>query len=138
MIIKQLSVFLENKIGRLTEITGMLAEHNINISAFSIADSTDFGILRMITSNSDLAENVLKSKGFAVKITDVVCLVVPHTPGGLHKALQILSDNGVAIDYMYAYAVGQSAVVVIRADSLEKIINVLQQQEHQFLQPGNK
>ncbi|UZJ40299.1 ACT domain-containing protein [Prosthecochloris sp. SCSIO W1101] len=136
MIIKQLSVFLENKIGRLTEITGILAEHDINISAFSIADSTDFGILRMITSDPDLAENVLKANGFAVKITDVVCLIVPHNPGGLHKALRILSDNGVAIDYMYAYATGNSAVVVIRADSLEKIINVLQQHEHHFLQPG--
>ncbi|ASQ90289.1 acetolactate synthase [Prosthecochloris sp. GSB1] len=136
MIIRQLSVFLENKTGRLTEITGILAEHGIDISAFSIADSTDFGILRMITSDPGLAETVLKAQGFAVKITDVACLVVPHVPGGLHKALRLLSEHGVAIDYMYAYATGDNAVVVIRADSLEKMIRVLEEHGEKFLEPG--
>jgi hypothetical protein len=138
MIIKQLSVFLENRTGRLTELTGILAEHGINISAFSIADTADFGILRMIVGKPELAAEVLREKGFTVKITDVVCMIVPHKPGGLYRALQILSDNGVSIDYMYAYATDQErATVVIRADSLSKIIDVLQLHKLELLQSGD-
>jgi hypothetical protein len=138
MIIKQLSVFLENRTGRLTELTGALAEHDINISAFSIADTADYGILRMIVDRPELAETILREKGFAVKITEVVCMIIPHRPGGLHKALQIISDNNVAIDYMYAFASGEcQATVVIRADSLQKIIAVLQEHKMELLQEGD-
>jgi len=138
MIIKQLSVFLENRTGRLTELTGILAEHDINISAFSIADTADYGILRMIVGKPEQAAEVLRNRGFAVKITDVVGMIVPHRPGGLHKALQIISDNGIAIDYMYAFASGDcKATVVIRADSLEHIIKVLQEHKLELLQAGD-
>jgi hypothetical protein len=134
MIIKQLSVFLENKTGRLTEITKTLAENDINISAFSIADTADYGILRMVVGRPELAEQVLKEKGFAVKTTDVVCLIVPNKPGGLYKALQLLSDNGVSIDYMYAFAADpDKASVVIRTDSLSKIIEVLQKHKMELI-----
>jgi hypothetical protein len=138
MIIKQLSVFLENRTGRLTELTGILAENDINISAFSIADTTDYGILRMIVGRPDAAADVLRKNGFTVRITDVVGMIVPHRPGGLHKALQIISDNGIAIDYMYAFASGDcKATVVIRADSLDRIIDVLQEHKLELLQAGD-
>jgi len=138
MIIKQLSVFLENRTGRLTELTGILAEHDINISAFSIADTADYGILRMIVGKPEQAAEVLRNRGFAVKITDVVGMIVPHRPGGLHKALQIISDSNITIDYMYAFASGEcKATVVIRADSLEHIIKVLQEHKLELLQAGD-
>ena len=138
MIIKQLSVFLENRTGRLTELTGILAENDINISAFSIADTADYGILRMIVGRPDAAVDVLRKNGFAVRITDVVGMIVPHRPGGLHKALQIISDSNITIDYMYAFASGEcKATVVIRADSLENIIRVLQEHEMELLQQGD-
>jgi hypothetical protein len=126
MIIKQLTVFLENKQGRLTELTKILAENDINISAFSIADGTDYGLIRFIVGRPELAYTILKEHNFSVTITDVACLIVPHEPGGLYKALQILSDNKIDIDYMYAFAAEKSAIVVIRAESTQKLIDVLQ------------
>jgi len=126
MIIKQLSVFLENKTGRLTEMTKILSENNINISAFSIADTADFGIVRCIVSKPDEAIKALKEKHVSVNITDVVCMIVPHEPGGLHKALKILSDNNVPVEYMYAFAFHNAASVVIRSESNEEVIRVLQ------------
>jgi hypothetical protein len=138
MIIKQLSVFLENRAGRLTELTGILAENDINISAFSIADTTDFGILRVITGKPELAANALKEKGFAVKITEVIGMIVPNKPGGLHKALQILTDNGISIEYMYAFAsANDRATAVIRTDAPQKAIEVLQLHKMELLQAGD-
>jgi len=137
MIIKQLSVFLENKQGRLTELTKILTENNINISAFSIADSTDYGIIRLIVSNPNLAYTVLREQNFSVKITDVACLIVPHEPGGLYKALQILSDNQIDIDYMYAFAAEKSAIVVIRTDSTRKLINILQSHKMELVKSSD-
>lgn len=138
MIIKQLSVFLENRTGRLTELTGILAENGINISAFSIADTKDYGILRMIVGKPHKAAEVLHEKGFTVKITDVVAMIVPHHPGGLHKALEIISDNNIAIDYMYAFASGEEkASVVIRAESLERMIEVLQEHKMELLRKSD-
>lgn len=133
MIIKQLSVFLENKIGRLTEMTKILSENDINISAFSIADTADFGIVRCIVSKPEAAIEVLKAHRFSVNITDVVCLIVPHEPGGLYHALQILSDNNVAVEYMYAFAFNNSASVIIRSASNEEVIRVLQENQIKLL-----
>lgn len=133
MIIKQLSVFLENKTGRITEMTRILSEHNINISAFSIADTADFGIVRCIVSKSEEAYKVLKENHFSVNITEVVGMVVPHEPGGLYKALKILSDNNVAVEYMYAFAFNSSAGVIIRSESNEEVIRVLQDNKMKLL-----
>jgi hypothetical protein len=138
MIIKQLSVFLENRTGRITELTGILAENDINISAFSIADTADYGIIRMIVGRPEQAAEILKKNGFAVKVTDVVGMIVPHKPGGLHHALQIISENGIAIEYMYAFASGDcSATVIIRADSLDRLIDVLQEHKMELLRKGD-
>ena len=133
MIIKQLSVFLEDKIGRLTEMTRILAENDINLSAFNIADAADYGIVRFIVDDPESALKVLKENRFSVNITDVVGMVVPHVPGGLYKALQILSANDITIDYMYAFEMDNSASVIIRSPSNEDVIRVLQENKMSLL-----
>jgi hypothetical protein len=127
MIIKQLSVFLENKSGRLNEVSSILGSVGINMSAFSVADTSEFGILRLIVSEPEKAYKILKENLFSVNLTDVVCLNCPNKPGALAKALQILSENEVAIEYLYAYSMGESANVVLKPDNLEHCINVLQE-----------
>lgn len=133
MIIKQLSVFLEDKAGRLTEITRILAENDINISAFTVAEASDYGILRLIVGRPERALAVLKENGFSVNTTDVIGIIVPHKPGGLHEALKILSSNNVSIDYMYAFALENSASVVFRPSSIDEAIEVLQKNKMELL-----
>ncbi len=125
MIIKQLSVFLENKSGRLHEVSTILGKAGINMSAFSVADTSEFGILRLIVSDHELALKVLREQNFSVNLTDVVCLNCPNQPGALARALQILAENEVAIEYLYAFSVDDSANVVIKPDQLKKCIDVL-------------
>ena len=122
---KQLSIFLENKSGRLTEVTEVLGAAGINLSAMSIADNSDFGILRCIVSDPDKAYQVLKEAHFAVKITDVIGFVCPNISGSLAIVLKHLSQNGIFIEYMYSFANGDVATVVIRPtdlDACEKIL----------------
>ena len=137
MIIKQLSVFLENKSGRLTEVTEALATAQINISAFSIADTSDFGVLRMIVNKPDKAERILKTKGISVNITDVVGLVVPDEPGGLHRALQILSSEGISVEYMYAFALNDRATVILRTDAVQQTVAILQKHKMELLKASD-
>ena len=133
MKIKQLSIFLENKSGRLTEVTEALASASINISAFSVADTADYGILRMIVSKPEQAEQLLKAKGLSVKITEVIGLVVPNEPGGLHRALQILSSEEISVEYMYAFALSDRATVIIRTEAVQQAITVLQKHKLELL-----
>ena len=137
MIIKQLSVFLENKSGRLTEVTGALASAQINISAFSIADTSEFGVLRMIVNKPDEAKKILKTKGISVHITEVVGFIVPDEPGGLHRALQILSSEGISVEYMYAFALGDRASVIVRTDTVQQAIEVLQKHKMELLKAND-
>ncbi|MCK9561399.1 MAG: ACT domain-containing protein [Bacteroidales bacterium] len=137
MIIKQISVFLEDKSGRLTQITKILAQHDINITALSIADATDYGIIRMIVGRPELAQKVLKEQGIAVQLTEVACMVIPNKPGGLHAALQILTDHNINIDYLYAFADGNKASVVIRSASITEAISVLQKNKMKLLQTSD-
>jgi hypothetical protein len=137
MIIKQLSVFLENKSGRLTEVTETLASADVNISAFSIADTAEFGILRMIVNKPEIAEEALLAKGISVHITDVVGVVVPHEPGGLHRTLKILSTEGISVEYMYAFAMGDRATVIIRTEAVDQTIRVLQQHKMELLKASD-
>ena len=132
-IIKQLSVFLENKAGRVTELTRILGEAGINLSAFTIAESSDFGKMRMVVSDPEKAKELLKQHGFAISLTDVVCLQTPNTPGSLHKALAILSENGVGIEYMYAFADGDHAKVILSPDKLSDCVRVLLAHQQQVL-----
>ena len=133
MKIKQLSIFLENKSGRLTEVTEALASAHINISAFSVADTADYGILRMIVNKPEQAEQLLKAKGLSVHITEVIGLVVPNEPGGLHRALQILSSEGISVEYMYAFALSDRATVIIRTEAVQQTITVLQKHKMELL-----
>lgn len=137
MKIKQLSIFLENKSGRLTEVTEALASASINISAFSVADTADYGILRMIVSKPEQAEQLLKAKGLSVHITEVIGLVVPNEPGGLHRALQILSSEGISVEYMYAFALSDRATVIIRTEAVQQAITVLQKHKLELLKASD-
>lgn len=131
MIIKQLSVFLENKTGRLNEVTSLLGDAQINISAFNIADTSEFGILRMIVSDPAKALSVLKDASFSVSLTDVICLNTPNQAGALAKALNILADEGVFIEYLYAYSSeAKSANIMLKPTDIQKCIKVLN--DHQM------
>ena len=129
MVAKQLSIFLENKSGRLTEVTEVLAKENINLSALCIAENADFGILRGIVSDPDRAYKALKENHFAVNVTDVVGISCPNVPGALAKVLRFLSDEGVFIEYMYSFANNNIANVVIRPSNLDKCIEVLKEKK---------
>jgi len=127
MIIKQLSVFLENKTGRLNEVTQILGNAGINMSAFSVADTSEFGILRMIVSDPEKALSILKEADFSVRLTDVICLNSPNEPGALARALNILSGENVFIEYLYAYSMDdKTANIVLKPDNIQKCIEVLQ------------
>lgn len=127
MTIKQLSVFLENKTGRINEVTKILGKHGINMHAFSMAESTDFGILRLIVREVDKAVEVLRSENFAVMLTDVVCISCPNEAGSLSTILDKLAEQEIFIEYMYAFAEGDKANVVIRPNDIEKCVQVLQE-----------
>jgi len=133
MVAKQLSIFLENKSGRLTEVTEVLAKENINLSALCIAENADFGILRGIVSDPDRAYKALKDNHFAVNVTDVVGISCPNVPGALVKVLGYLSAEGVFIEYMYSFANNNIANVVIRPSNLDKCIEVLKEKKVDLL-----
>lgn len=122
MTVKQLSVFAENRPGRLSAISGLLAENDINIRAMSVADTKDFGILRLIVNDPDKAQQVLKSAGCAVTIANVLAIQLPDRPGGLAGAMKVLYDNNVSVEYMYSAFVSEKsaeAYLILRADSNE-------------------
>ena len=126
MTIKQLSVFLENKTGRINEVTKILGKHGINMHAFSMAETTDFGILRLIVSEVDKAVEILREENFAVMLTDVVCISCPDVAGSLAGILDQLAEEEIFIEYMYAFAQGENANVVIRPNDIVKCEKVLE------------
>lgn len=128
MKVKQISIFVENKSGRLCEVTKALSGQGINIRALSIADTSDFGILRLIVNDPGKAVRVLKEQGFTVTTTDIIAAEVPDSPGGLAGVLELLDKDGINIEYMYAF-VGKekdNAVVVLKMEEIDKAIQVLQ------------
>jgi hypothetical protein len=127
MKVEQISVFLENKSGRLAEVTSILSRAGVNIRALSLADTADFGILRLIVNQGDLAKQVMKEHGFTVGKTEVVALEVPDRPGGLGEILKILYEAGINVEYMYAFVQrsGDNAVIIFRFDEIDKAISVL-------------
>ena len=114
MSIKQISVFLENKPGKLKQMTGVLAEAGIDMRALSLAETKDFGIARMIVDDVFQAVNVLKEANFVASLTSVLAVAVPDEPGGLDKLLQIFADADVNIEYMYAFLGSQDAYMIFR------------------------
>jgi len=129
MKVEQISIFLENKAGRLAEVTRILGEAGINIRALSLADTSDFGILRLIVNEKDKAKDVLKSHGFTVGKTDVVAVEVKDQPGGLHEILGVLHKASVNVEYMYAFVQqsGSNAVIIFRFDNVDEAVRVLQE-----------
>ena len=124
---EQISIFLENKAGRLAEVTATLRDASINIMALSLADTTDFGILRLIVNDNDKAEKVLKEGGFTVGKTDVIAVEVDDNPGGLNNVLDPLTREGVNVEYMYAFAnpKGKNAIMIFRFDNIDKAVEIL-------------
>jgi len=120
MVIKQLSVFLENVPGRLRAVTSILAENNINIRALTLADTADFGVLRLIVNKPEEAVKILKDKNFAVKQGEVIAVEMDDAPGGLDKVLAILEKENINIEYMYAFmgSKPRKALVIFRVDKL--------------------
>lgn len=127
MRVEQISIFLENKAGRLAEVTAILRNANVNIRALSLADTTDFGILRLIVNDNQTAEKVLKKEGFTVGKTNVLAIEVDDTPGGLNDVLDPLTSEGINVEYMYAFAnpQGKNAIMIFRFHDLDKAISIL-------------
>ncbi len=139
MIVKQVSVFLENKSGRLNEVTQILGDAGLNMSAFTIADTSDFGILRVIVSEPEKAKDLLKKNNFAVQITDVILVKTPNKAGGLAKMLNVLNAGNVFIEYMYAFSHSdETAVIVLRPTNLKKCYDILQNHQNDFLVQENQ
>jgi len=133
MHIKQLSVFLEDRSGRLTELTRILAENDVNITALSVAETADYGIVRMVVGRPELAKKVLEEAGFSIGLTDVVCVNIPDKPGSLYRILQILTEEKINIDYMYAFSNNDVALAVIRAADMQQVTEVLQNNRMRLL-----
>jgi hypothetical protein len=128
MRVEQISVFLENKAGRIAEVTGILAEAGVNIRALSLADTSDFGVLRLIVDDNRKAETALKEGNFTVGKTFVVAVEVEDKPGGLHRIMDLLSSNGINVEYMYAFVRPETtnAVMIFRFDHLDAAVKLLQ------------
>ena len=128
MPIKQISVFIENKAGRLADITAVLEKAGVDIRALSVADTTNYGILRLIVSDPDQAEEALKNAGMTVSITTVLGIGIPDVPGGFSRAIQVLSDGGISVEYAYAFITPRvgTAYVIIRVEDNERAAEVLQ------------
>ena len=127
MLIKQVSVFIENKLGALEEVVEIIGNNDIDIYALSLADTTDFGILRLIVSDPDKTKQVLKEKGLIVKRTEVIAVTVEDKPGGLMNTLQKIKDNGINIEYVYAF-IGKNekgANVVMKVDKPDEAVKIL-------------
>jgi hypothetical protein len=131
MKLKQLSVFLENKPGALSAPCLLLAKAGINIQTFALADTREFGILRLIVEDSDKARRLLQRHGFAVKITEVIALEVPDQPGGLAAVLEALDGTGVNVEYTYAFTAKSRGrgLLVFRFSEPDKALQVLKQRK---------
>ncbi len=136
MNVEQISIFLENKSGRLAEVTSVLSEAGINIRALYLADTADYGILRLIVNDTEKARQVLKDKGFTVEKTRVVAIEVPDRPGGLSSILETIKDEGINVEYMYAFVEksGENAIVIFRFDEFDKSIDILRKADVRILQ----
>ncbi len=126
MVIKQLSVFIENTQGRLEQVTEALMESDINIVSFSLADTSEYGLLRMIVSNPEEGKRVLKEEGFSAMLTDVLAVKIAQKPGTLHEVLKCLSDAGISVEYMYTLATaGRDTSIIMKLSNVDEGIKLL-------------
>ncbi len=134
MKIKQLSIFLENRMGVLNEVTSILCRNNINMQAFSIAEGPEFGILRLIVSDNEAAQNLLKAAGFTVNETEVIGINTPNIPGALSSVMECLARENVFIQYMYAFSEGEIASTVIRPTDIDRCVEILESCREELMQ----
>ncbi len=129
MFIKQISVFIENRHGRLEEFTTLLGENGIDLIALSIADTTNFGILRAIVADNEKALRLVRDHGYTANLTEVLAVAVPDSPGGLAGVLTMLRDGSISIEYLYSFVrrVGKDAIIIFRVDQPEKAAALLQE-----------
>lgn len=129
MFIKQLTIFVENKFGRISDILETLGNNHVDIKALSIADTEDYGLMRMIVSDPVKAKDLLVETGVTVKITNAIAVPLDHTPGGLSKIIALLKTEGISVRYLYAFVGGKEseACVVLKTDKPEETVNVLSQ-----------
>jgi len=135
MVVKQISIFVENKEGRIKKAIDTLAKENINIRALSIADTTKYGILRLIVSDNEKAIEALEKDGFIVKENDVIIVAVPDEPNGLNSTLAIFENQDINLEYLYAFVSSKTdeAIVVMRLENMEKAIEVLENSNAKLL-----
>ncbi len=125
--IKQISVFIENRPGRLLEVVDLIGEHGINMKALSLADSSDFGIARLIVNNTDKAVEALKENGFTVSVTNILACLIEDKPGSLARILRLLAEEGINVEYMYGFAspIAGRAVMVFKLSDIDKAQDLL-------------
>lgn len=134
MFIKQITVFIENRAGRLEQVTQVLKENNINIVSLSLADTSDYGLLRLIVSNPDKAVAVLKESGFSAMITNVIAVKLTQHVGKLGELLSILSGAGVNVEYMYGLTTGdENASIVIKTGDQKKALDAITESSFELL-----
>ncbi len=133
MLIKQLSIFLENKKGRFTEVAKLLGEAGVNMTAFTVSENSDFGILRLIVSDTEKAIRALRDKLYAVNVTEVVCVQCPNQPGSLGHVMDLITQAGLFIEYMYAFSQGDVAHVIIRPEDVDACVEVLKTNKIELL-----
>ncbi len=139
MKVEQISVFLENQPGGLEHVTRVLADADINIRALSLADTSDFGILRLIVNDLESAEKALHAEGFTLKRSHVVAVEIPDRPGGMHSISKVLTNNNINVEYAYAFVERscENAIIIFKFDDIEAGINVLLENGLTVL-PGEK
>ncbi len=137
MIVEQISVFVENKEGRLLEIAEILSQNNIDISALSLADTEEYGVLRMIVSDPYKAKEVLLAHGVIGKVTDVLAVVISDKPGGFCQALKQISDNGISVKYMYACTSHKKgkALMILSVSDLQKAEEIVKSSGQDYIDP---
>lgn len=127
MIIKQLSIFLENKSGRLSEVLTVLGEAGIAIKALTIADTSEYGILRLMVSDDAKALEALRSQGFSVNLTDVISIATPSEAGSFARILNIMAEAKISVEYMYAFSFDKKAAIVMRPENINRTIEIMKQ-----------
>ncbi len=127
MTIRQLSIFMENKPGILNEMLAVLADNNINIASLTVADTDEYGIVRLLVSEPEMAQEKLREKQFTVRIHDVLSLEMDPQPGSMYKIMRQFAEAGISMEYVYAFSYGSKSIVVFRTNNREKAIEVIKE-----------
>ncbi len=137
MIIHQLSIFLENKPGRLTDVLEVLGAENIRITALSVADTAEYGILRLIVPEPEKARMLLKKHSFTVNLTEVISVIAPNEAQHYAKVLKVLSDVEIGVEYTYAFSVGEKSIIILRCSNTDEAIRALKSHEMELLRASD-